>query len=200
MFLSKTRKFTTTLAAAALAMSTLIATPVQAKNEDLAKLFVGATALFIIGNAINENNRKTQQARRDPPRPQPDWRDDRRHDRDRGRDDHRPGRAYDSRPTYPRYQPRPVMAVPSHCLVMTYVDGYRAKGYSAAAIVPAGNLQPPGAALHLSPGLHAAERLAGLLRHPVTARRLTYPQAARGPSRQVPMDRSMTVRADLLPG
>ncbi|KAA2315630.1 hypothetical protein DL237_02265 [Pseudooceanicola sediminis] len=132
MFLSKTRKFTTTLAAAALAMSTLIATPVQAKNEDLAKLFVGATALFIIGNAINENNRKTQQARRDPPRPQPDWRDDRRHDRDRGRDDHRPGRAYDSRPTYPRYQPRPVMAVPSHCLVMTYVDGYRAKGYSAA--------------------------------------------------------------------
>jgi hypothetical protein len=150
MFLSHTRKITATLAAAALALTTLTATPVQAKNEDLAKLFVGATALFIIGNAINENQRAQQQAsRHEPfrpqPQPQPDWRNDRRHDRtreyDRGRDhrrddyrrdDYRPGQAYQTRPTPPRYQPQPVMVVPGHCLVTTYVDGYRAKGYSAA--------------------------------------------------------------------
>lgn len=136
MFLSKTRKITATLAAAALTLTTLTATPVQAKNEDLAKLFVGATALFIIGNAINENQRQQQTSRHQQfrPQPAPDWRDDRRHDRgrDHRRDDDRPGQAYVQRPTPPRYQPRPVMVVPGHCLVMTYVNGYRAKGYSAA--------------------------------------------------------------------
>ncbi|MYM55511.1 hypothetical protein [Thalassovita mangrovi] len=48
------RKFIATVLAASLAVTSISAAPARAGEDDLVKLLAGATALFIIGKAIND--------------------------------------------------------------------------------------------------------------------------------------------------
>ena len=52
-------RFTATVAAAALTLAgmTVAAAPARAGNDDLAKILLGATAIYIIGSAIENNNK-----------------------------------------------------------------------------------------------------------------------------------------------
>ena len=76
------RKFIATILSAALAV-TAVSAPARADNQDIVKFLAGATALVIIGKAIQDSKRDDNRQTHYVPR-----RDD-RHDHDRGRDDHR---------------------------------------------------------------------------------------------------------------
>ncbi|MCA0921383.1 hypothetical protein [Pseudooceanicola nanhaiensis] len=70
------RKTITTLAAAAVALTTLAAAPASARDgDDLVKLLAGATALIVIGNAISDSKKddRPRYVYRDP-RPAPVYR------------------------------------------------------------------------------------------------------------------------------
>ena len=96
------RKFIATIIAASIAVTGFSAAPARADGDDLARFLVGATALVIIGSAINDSRR------------------DRRHrDVYVGRD-HR-----DWRPERPRRHRR--AALPSTCLRVLNTDNGRVR-------------------------------------------------------------------------
>lgn len=111
-----TRKLIATILAAALAVTTMNATAVQASDRDVAKIIVGATALAIIGSAIaNEQRKQNQQPHYSSqgPRHQPQYN---RYDNDRHHkryDDNRYGQRHHKKNwNQTRYKP----TVSSQCL------------------------------------------------------------------------------------
>lgn len=73
------RKFIASVLAASLAITSVSAMPARADGDDLVKFLAGATALVIIGNALDNDKNRSR-------------RDDRRYDDRHGRHDDRSGR------------------------------------------------------------------------------------------------------------
>ena len=74
------RKTITTLAAAAIALTTFAAAPASARDgDDLVKFLAGATALVVIGNAISDSkkDKKKYTEAHMRPKPKPQYRDQR---------------------------------------------------------------------------------------------------------------------------
>lgn len=63
------KRLVTVLTIAAFASATVAATPVQAKDDDLAKLLVGAAALFVIAKTIDNNKKKKKRHGSHKPKP-----------------------------------------------------------------------------------------------------------------------------------
>lgn len=97
------RKFIATVLAASLAITSVSAVPARADGDDLVKFLAGATALVIIGNALDDNKKDRRTVTRYDDRydgrydRRYDDRHDRRHDDRYGRghdDDHRRGNGH----------------------------------------------------------------------------------------------------------
>lgn len=114
-----TRKFIATIVAASIAVTAIAAPARAASNDDLFKFIAGATALVIIGKAIDDNNKSRRapvthqyhkpQNQHKPPR----------HIGNRGRDDR-----YDDRQRHAR-----VATMPEACRVQMHGPRGRIDGY-----------------------------------------------------------------------
>lgn len=88
------RKFIASVLAASLAITSVSAMPARADGDNLVKFLAGATALVIIGKAIDENrNRRHQETQNDRNNPR-HHHDDRNYERDHGNRYHYNNRAH----------------------------------------------------------------------------------------------------------
>jgi len=113
------RKFISLVLAASVAIAGVgaTATPAKAGNDDLAKLLVGATALVIIGTAINESKKNGNVVVHQPQRHTPQAHTPR----------HQPRHAHVN-------TPRHRAAIPQQCRVVVNTFDGPVKGYGARCL------------------------------------------------------------------
>ncbi|MBR9763399.1 MAG: hypothetical protein GYB53_07720 [Rhodobacteraceae bacterium] len=120
-FFQITRKTILSTIAGAVALSTVAAAPAQAGDKELARALIGIGAIAIIGSAIaNESKARDRNDNHN-------WNNGGHNNGGWNNGGHNGGHNGGWKP-----RPRPVKTVPRACEVRTWVNGYRAIGYTGA--------------------------------------------------------------------
>lgn len=125
-FFRMTRKAVLSTIAAAVAATSITATPASAGNDDLAKALLGIGAIAIIGTAIANESRADDRKHEDRDRNRGGWNNGGHNGGWNNGGHNNGGWNHNSRPRPAR------KTIASRCEVRTWVNGYRAIGYRAA--------------------------------------------------------------------